>query len=73
IGHICVTTMDADTRWHPKHFLVLGILFALDEDRYYRFWQGSMRYHGQIWEINPLLRIVNAYATAIELSYLAAP
>ncbi len=73
MDHICVTTMDADTRWHPQHFLVLSVLFALDEGRYYRFWQGSIRYHGNIWEINPLLRIVNAYATAIELSYLAAP
>lgn len=73
IDHICVTTMDADTRWHPKHFQVLSVLFALDDERHNRFWQGSIRYHGKIWEINPLLRIVNAYATAIELSYLAAP
>ena len=73
IDHICVTTMDADTRWHPQHFFALTALFALDENRYSRFWQAPMRYHGNIWEINPLLRIVNAYATAFELSYLASP
>jgi len=73
IDHICVTTMDADTRWHPEYFRVLNVMYALDEDRDVHFWQGSMRYHGKIWEINPLLRIVNAYATAIELAYLASP
>jgi hypothetical protein len=73
LDHICVTAMDADTRWHPQHFFALTALFALDENRYMRFWQAPMRYHGNIWEINPLLRIVNAYATAFELSYLASP
>ncbi|MCA9890104.1 MAG: hypothetical protein KC546_17115 [Anaerolineae bacterium] len=73
IDHICVTTMDADTRWHPQHFYALTCLFALEPDRYNRFWQAPIRYHGNIWEINPLLRIVNAYATAMELAYLAAP
>jgi hypothetical protein len=65
--------MDADTQWHPQHFFVLTALFALNEHRHLRFWQAPIRYHGNIWDINPLLRIVNAYATAFELSYLASP
>lgn len=73
LDHICVTTMDADTRWHPKYFYALTSLFALDAQRHHRFWQAPMRYHGNIWEINPLLQIVNAYATTFELSYLASP
>jgi hypothetical protein len=73
IDHFCVTTMDADTRWHPLYFYALTALYALDEQRHERFWQAPIRYHGNIWEINPLLRIVNAYATAFELSYLASP
>lgn len=73
IDHILVTTMDADTRWHPQHFFALTALFALNENRHRRFWQAPIRYHGNIWDINPLLRIVNAYATAFELSYLASP
>jgi len=71
--HLCVTTMDADTRWHPQYFAALTCLFANDPKRALRFWQAPIRYHGNIWDINPLLRIVNAYSTAIELSYLAAP
>lgn len=73
MDHIVVSTMDADTIWHPQHFAALTALFALNEKRYLRFWQAPIRYHGNIWEINPLLRIVNAYSTAFELAYLAAP
>ena len=73
IDHICVTTMDADTRWHPDYLEALSTLFALSEKRHTSFWQAPIRYHGNIWQINPLLRLVNAYSTAIELAYLAAP
>jgi hypothetical protein len=73
IDHIMVTTMDADTLWHPRHFYALTYLFATNPDRHLRFWQGPIRYHANIWEINPLMRIVNAYSTALELAYLAAP
>jgi hypothetical protein len=73
MDHILVTTMDADTLWHADHFYALTALFALNPERSRRFWQAPIRYHGNIWEINPLLRIVNAYSTALELAYLAAP
>ncbi len=73
IDHLVVTTMDADTRWHKNYFAALTYLFAVNPQRYLRFWQGPIRYHGNIWDINPLMRIVNAYSTAFELAYLAAP
>jgi hypothetical protein len=73
IQQVCVTTMDADTRWHPQFLYALTCHFALDPERHTRFWQCPIRYHGNIWDINPLLRIVNAYATALELAYLASP
>jgi hypothetical protein len=73
LDHLIVTTQDADTRWHPQFFYALTAMFALNPNRYQRFWQAPIRYHGNIWEINPLLRIVNAYATAMELAYLANP
>lgn len=73
LDHILVTTMDADTLWHRDHFLALTCLFALNSERHLRFWQSPIRYHSNIWEINPLLRLLNAYSTALELAYLAAP
>ena len=72
IDNITITTMDADTLWHPHYFYALTYLFAINPDRHKRFWQAPIRYHGNIWEINPLLRLVNAYSTAFELAYLAA-
>ena len=73
IDHIVVTTMDADTLWHKDHFYALTYLFALNSKRYLSFWQAPIRYHTNIWELDPPLRLVNAYSTAFELAYLAAP
>ncbi len=73
MDHILVTTMDADTLWHPHHFAALNYLFAINLERHLRFWQAPIRYHSNIWEINPLMRLLNAYATALELASMAAP
>jgi hypothetical protein len=73
LDNICVTTQDADSLWHKNHFFALTYLFAITPQRHLRFWQAPIRYHTNIWDINPLLRIVNAYSTAFELAYLAAP
>ncbi len=73
IDHILVTTMDADTLWHPKHFSCLTTLFAVNPDRYLRFWQAPIRYHSNIWDIDPTVALVHAYSSAWELAYLSAP
>lgn len=73
LDNIVVTTMDADTLWHRDYFRVLTCLFALDPRRHLRFWQAPIRYHTNIWEISPPMRLINAYSSAFELAYLAAP
>jgi len=73
IDHLVITTMDSDTLWHPDHFAALRVLFATDPRRYATFWQAPIRYHGNVWGINPLMRILHAYSSAWELAYLAAP
>ena len=70
---LVVTSMDADTLWDPRYFSALTCLFALHPQRHLRFWQAPIRYHANIWDISPPLRLVNAYSTAFELAYLAAP
>lgn len=72
MDNILVTTMDADTLWHPNFFQALNYLFAVNPNRHMRFWQGQIRYHSNVWEISPPLRLLNAYSTAIELGYLGA-
>ncbi len=73
IDHILVTTMDADTIWHPQHFACLTTLYAVNPDRHMRFWQAPIRYHSNIWDIHPTIALVHAYASAWELAYLSAP
>lgn len=73
IDHLVITTMDSDTLWHPDYFEALRVLFATDPRRYATFWQAPIRYHGNVWAINPLMRILHAYSSAWELAYLAAP
>ncbi len=73
IHHIVVTTMDADTLWHPQHMEALGVLFATDENRHATFWQAPIRYHSNVWDINPIMRLLHGYSTCWELAYLAAP
>ncbi|MCU0475333.1 MAG: hypothetical protein MUC99_04340 [Anaerolineae bacterium] len=75
INHMVITSMDADTLWHPLYFYALTYAFATNPDdlRYTRFWQAPIRYHGNIWEISPPMRLVNAYGSAFELAYLSAP
>ncbi len=73
LRHLVVTVMDSDTLWHPRYFASLGALFATDPQRHSTFWQAPIRYHGNIWSTNPLLRILHAYSSAWELAYLAAP
>ncbi|MBN2471494.1 MAG: glycosyltransferase [Anaerolineae bacterium] len=73
IDHILVTTMDADTLWHPQHFACLTTLFAVNPDRHLRFWQAPIRYHSNIWDVDPTIALVHAYSSAWELVYLSAP
>jgi hypothetical protein len=73
INDLVVTTMDSDTLWHPDYFESLSVLFATNPRRYSTFWQAPIRYHGNVWTINPLMRILHAYSSAWELAYLAAP
>lgn len=70
---IVVTTMDADTLWHPAYFDALTHHFATDPHRHARFWQAPIRYHSNIYEVHPLVRSINAYSTAMELACLAEP
>ncbi len=72
LEHILVTTMDADTLWHPRHFEALTYSFATNPYRHQRLFQAVIRYHGNIWSIHPFLRLINAYSTGFELAYLAA-
>lgn len=73
IHHIVVTAMDADTLWHPDYLAALAVYFATDPQRHSAFWQAPIRYHGNVWKVNPFMRLLHAYSSFWELAYLAAP
>ncbi len=70
--NIVVTVMDADTQWHSRYFSALTYAFITHPDRYHAFWQAPIRYHGKIEELHPALRLINVFASALELSYLSS-
>ncbi len=69
---VIVTTMDADTLWHPHYFDALGEQFCHSDAPYARIWQAPIRYHANIYDVHPALRLANVYSTAMELAYLSA-
>lgn len=71
MDHVVVTTMDADTLWHPAYFTALAYYFAVDPQRHHCFWQAPIRYHANVWDVHPFVRLINAYSSAFELAYLA--
>ncbi len=73
VHHIVVTTMDADTLFDKHYLEALGVHFAVDERRYSAFWQAPIRYHSNVWQINPFMRLLHGYSSAWEIAYLAAP
>jgi len=75
LQNLVVTTMDADTLWAETYLEALGVLFATAPlpHRYTTFWQAPIRYHSNVWAINPFMRLLHAYSTAWELAYLSAP
>jgi len=72
LTNMVVTVMDADTLWHPHYFTALTYHFITDEARHSTFWQAPIRYHGNINALPHALRLVNVYASALELAYLAS-
>lgn len=70
--NIVVTTMDADTNWHKHYFSALTYFFITNPERHTTFWQAPIRYHNNIWQVNPMVRLINAYSSAFELAYLTA-
>ena len=72
-ARVVVTVMDADTLWHPRYFQALGARFVAARHPHRRIWQAPIRYHANVWQALPWMRVLHAYAAAWELAYLAAP
>ena len=70
ISYVTVTSCDADHKFHPKHFACLTYKFLDDPNRYKRFWQPSVMFYNNIWEIPAITRVPNTFMTIWNLSQL---
>ncbi len=70
INYVTVTSCDADHKFHPKHFANLAYKFLDDPNRYKRFWQPSVMFYNNIWEIPAITRVPNTFMTIWNLSQL---
>jgi len=71
IDYFTVTSCDADHKFHPKHFACLTYKFLDNPDRYKRFWQPSVMFYNNIWEIPAITRVPNTFMTIWNLAQLA--
>ncbi len=69
-NYVTVTSCDADHKFHPKHFACLAYKFLDDPDRFKKFWQPSVMFYNNIWEIPAITRVPNTLMTIWNLSLL---
>ncbi len=70
INYLTVTSCDADTKFHPSYFACLAFKFLDDPHRYRQFWQSSIMYYNNIWELPALTRVPNTLGSIWNLSQL---
>ena len=71
IGYFTITSCDADHKFHPKHFACLTYKFLDNPNRYKMFWQPSVMFYNNIWEIPAITRVPNTLMTIWNLSQLS--
>ncbi len=71
INYLVVTSCDADTTFHLKHFPCLSFKFLDDPERYNRFWQAPIMYYNNIWELPAITRVPNTLGSIWNMSQLS--
>jgi hypothetical protein len=68
--YLTVSSCDADHKYHPKHFACLAFKFLDNPNRYKTFWQPSVMFYNNIWEIPAITRVPVTFMTIWNLSLL---
>ena len=71
LDYFTVTSCDADHKYHPKHFASLAFKFLDNPHRYKMFWQPSVMFYNNIWEVPAITRVPNSLMSILNLSQLA--
>lgn len=70
---VTVTSCDADAQFHPKYFAALAYHFALDPNRYLKFWQSPIFWYNNLNRVPFPIRMIGVIGHAIHLSDLQEP
>lgn len=73
INKLTVTSCDADAHFHPKYFSALNYHFALDKNRYFRFWQSPICWYNNFWRVPAFIRITGTLSNVGYLSNIQEP
>lgn len=70
LDYLTVTSCDADHKFHPQHFAALTYKFLDNPSRYKMFWQPSVMFYNNIWEVPAITRVPNSLMSILNLSQL---
>lgn len=70
---VTVTSCDADAQFHPKYFAALTYQFAINQDRYLRFWQSPIFWYNNLDRVPFPIRMIGVIGHSIHLSDLQEP
>jgi cellulose synthase/poly-beta-1,6-N-acetylglucosamine synthase-like glycosyltransferase len=70
LNYFTISSCDADHKYHPKHFACLAYKFLDNPKRYRTFWQPSVMFYNNIWEIPAITRVPVTFMTIWNLSLL---
>jgi len=73
INKITITSCDADAHFHPKYFSALTYHFALNQNRYLRFWQSPICWYNNYWRVPAFIRITGTLSNVGYLSSIQEP
>lgn len=71
--HVTITSCDADAKFHPKYFASLTFHFAMDSDRYLKFWQSPIFWYNNLHRVPFPIKMVGVMGHAIHLAELQDP
>ena len=60
---VTITSVDADSQFHPKYYSYLTFEFLNHKDRYRRFWHAAIWYYANIWKVPSPIRVVNTFGS----------
>ena len=73
INKITITSCDADAHFHYQYFSALTYHFALNQNRYLRFWQSPICWYNNYWQVPAFIRITGTLSNVGYLSSIQEP